>query len=328
VHGSDTGRFQTRPVGLSACGFFCFSVAQAASDARVCTIENGCAIAAGNRPSQVLINAARSVSFGTYVQYVNRARYSRITIGSITCQEGDHVARRQASAPAIPARRRRKAEAAVAKPPAPLTPEQIQRVKQHAARQVVAEMQAQINQAIAEEQADWQAAAGRPMPMNLKQLVIEAGVVGVSSEDIALAQERAEKTGDRFGFDEVKDKIAVANILRDQRIEDEIRTRLAVAAATPVTEVRKNPGGGRNPQDDNELEARLFDSWTSYRDDPNIVDKDDKDDWLETLKEIRDEQSPIKKSGLKRRYLRLLRNTYERHRSKAAALKAQTPRRK
>ena len=142
------------------------------------------------------------------------------------------MARRQASTPVSPARRRRKAEAAVARPPATLTPEQIQRVKQHAARQVVADMQAQINQAIAEEQADWQAAAGRPMPMNLRQLVIEAGVAGVSREDIALAQERAEKTGDRFGYDEVKEESTVEKILRAQRVDDETRTRLAVAAAT------------------------------------------------------------------------------------------------
>lgn len=138
------------------------------------------------------------------------------------------------------------------------------------------------------------------------------------------------------------DKLGMAIQLRACKTVDEVRSMQpydvelfldlywppAVAAATaPADDTTANPVG-RPPQDDNELEARLFASWTAYRDDPNIVDKDDKDVWLETLPEVRGQEDQEKKRAIKARYLRLLRNTMERHRRKAAALKAQAPRTK
>lgn len=93
----------------------------------------------------------------------------------------------------------------------------------------MAEMQAAIDKAIADEQEEWLRATGRPMPMNAGQLVIEALTTGMSREDIAQADERAQKTGDRFGYEEVKQESTVAKILRDQHIADEITVQVAVA---------------------------------------------------------------------------------------------------
>jgi hypothetical protein len=93
----------------------------------------------------------------------------------------------------------------------------------------MAEMQAAIDKAIADDREEWLRDTGRPMPMNARQLVIEAGVAGISREDIAQAEERAQKTGDRFGYEEVKQESTVAKILRDQHIADEITVQVAVA---------------------------------------------------------------------------------------------------
>jgi len=85
-------------------------------------------------------------------------------------------------------------------------------------------MQAAINQAIAEEREEWLASTCRPMPMNADDCVIEARVAGFTA---------AEAEAGDFRLDAIKRQATAAKILRDQRVEDEARARLAVAAATP-----------------------------------------------------------------------------------------------
>ncbi len=123
-----------------------------------------------------------------------------------------------------PTRRHRKAEAAVAKTPSPLTPEQLQQLKQRAVRQAVAEMQDAINQAIAEEREEWLRATGRPMPMNVDDCVIEARIAGFTA---------AEAEAGDFRLDAIKRQATAEKILRDQQVEGEARARLAVVAASP-----------------------------------------------------------------------------------------------
>jgi len=129
------------------------------------------------------------------------------------------VSRRQ-QATRNPARRHRKAEAAVAKTPAPPTPEQIQQLKQLAARQAVADMQAAINQAIAEEREEWRRVTGRPMPMNVDDCVIEARIAGFTA---------AEAEAGDFRLDAIKRQAVAEKILRDQRVEDEARARTVLS---------------------------------------------------------------------------------------------------
>ncbi len=187
-------------------------------------------------------------------------------------------------------------------------------------------MQAEIDHAIAEEQEEWRRDTGRPMPMGARQLVIEARFAGISREDIAQAEERAQKTGDRFGYDEVKLESTVAKIRRDQHIADEITVR--TATATPCTSPKEDKRLGAPEHEDNELEKFLFDSWTTYSNDPNLVDRPVKSDWLQALPDIRDEQNLTKKRQLTKRYKRLLRNTLKRHAHRKRKLEPQTPRTK
>jgi hypothetical protein len=194
----------------------------------------------------------------------------------------------------------------------------------------MAEMQAAIDKAIADEREEWLRDTGRPMPMNAGQLVIEALATGMSREELAQADDRAQKTGDRFGYEEVKQQSTVAKILRDQHIADEITVQVAVAERVAVAKPADSPHEkkqvGPPEHEDDELEAFLLKSWTSYRDDPNIVDKDSKDEWLETLPTVREVLDPEAKQAIKDKYLRLLRNTYVRHKRKENALRPVTPR--
>lgn len=104
------------------------------------------------------------------------------------------------------------------------TPEQLQQLKEERLRQVAAEMQAAINQAIAEEREEWLRDTGRPMPMNVDDCVIEARIAGLTA---------AEAEAGDFRLDAIKRQATAEKILRDQRVEDDARARLAVVAASP-----------------------------------------------------------------------------------------------
>ncbi len=55
----------------------------------------------------------------------------------------------------------------------PPTPEQLQRDKEDRLRQIAASVQADIDKLLREEQGEWLASTGRPMPMNIDQMVVE-----------------------------------------------------------------------------------------------------------------------------------------------------------
>jgi hypothetical protein len=226
-----------------------------------------------------------------------------------------------------PARRRKAPASVVQSQPRqmiPLPAERKREIKAVACGQVLAEMQAEIAQAIAEEQAAWQAATGRPMPMNLDELVIEARVAGMSDDDL----DNPSPFGKGYGG--ILREATARKILRDERIADEITVQVAVAERVAVAKLVDGPHEekrvGPPEHEDDELEAFLLKSWTSYRDDPNIVDKDNKDEWLETLPAISEVLDPEKKQAMKDKWLRLLRNTYVRHKRKENALRPVTPR--
>jgi hypothetical protein len=123
--------------------------------------------------------------------------------------------------------RRRKAPASVGQHQphgaTQLSAERKRQIKADACRQVLAEMQAEIAKALAEDQAAWQAATGRPMPMNLDELVIEARVAGMNDDD--LDNPSPLKNGYRGTLTEA----TVRKIHRDERIADEVAAQVAVA---------------------------------------------------------------------------------------------------
>ena len=138
------------------------------------------------------------------------------------------------------------------------------------------------------------------------------------------------------------DKLGMAIQLRACKTVDQVRSMQphdvelfldlywppAVAAATPCNSAKEEKRLGAPEHEDNELEEFLFNSWTTYSNDPNLVDRPVKSDWLQTLPEIRDEQNLAKKRQLTKRYMRLLRNTLKRHADRKRKLKPQTPRTK
>jgi len=114
-------------------------------------------------------------------------------------------------------------------PVIPLSAEQKRQIKADACRQVLAMMQAEMAQAIAEEQAAWQAATGRPMPMNLDELVIEARVAGMNDDDLD------NPSTFKKGYDGILREATVRKIHRDERIADDIAVQAAVAERVAPT---------------------------------------------------------------------------------------------
>jgi hypothetical protein len=230
------------------------------------------------------------------------------------------VARRQASAPAIPARRRRKAEAAVAKTPAPLTPEQIRQVKQLAARQAVADMQAQFDEALRLQHAEYLAATGEPMPVGIDQIHERAVAIGRSK-----GLPRSSEIIGKYTLDDVFEMEGMR--LRDQK-QLAVLVAEEMAKATPCTSPDEQKRLGAPEHDDDELEQFLVDSWTAYSNDPNLVDRPIKAEWLRKLPQIQRENSPAEKQRLTRVFSKLLRNTLKRRSDKRRKLKPKSPRTK
>lgn len=96
-------------------------------------------------------------------------------------------------------------------------------------------MQAAIDAALREEQSEWQATTGRPMPMNLDEMVIEARVAGFTA---------AEAEAGDFKFEAIKRQATAEKILRAQRLDDEARTRPAMPVATAKTTDKPKASAG------------------------------------------------------------------------------------
>ena len=113
----------------------------------------------------------------------------------------------------------------------PEIPQEIQQQLRDNLRQMAADIGAQfaprIAKAIEEDHAEYFAATGQVLPTTLDDMngiVTQARVAGWTA---------AESEAGEYTLAAIHRQAVAAKILRDQRVEDEARTRLAVAAASP-----------------------------------------------------------------------------------------------
>jgi len=113
----------------------------------------------------------------------------------------------------------------------PEIPQDIQRQLRDNLRQAWADTVSQMSPLIAKDEAeareDWIATTGHPMPDTFEEIEVSARLAGWNA---------AEAVAGEYTLAQLYGQATAAKILRDQRVEDEARARLAASSCSTVSE--------------------------------------------------------------------------------------------